>query len=86
MPDRAQIAASIREILLTSWPHRFARDELHDDVSLGEEGLGLDSVEIVEVLLACEESCGVRATEQLFVVVPLTIERVVDHFVFFGDS
>jgi acyl carrier protein len=79
VPDNAQIAASIRDIIVTNWPHRFARGELHGDVSLGEDGLGLDSVEIVELLVACEQRCGVYATEELFAVVPLTIERVADH-------
>jgi acyl carrier protein len=78
--DRPQVAASIREILVTSWPHRFEFDGLPDDLSLGEDGLGLDSVELAEVVLTCEEAFGRPATEELFATVTLTIAQVADHF------
>jgi acyl carrier protein len=76
--DRQQTIATIREIILTSWPHRFDGRELPDDVSLGDGGLGLDSVELAEVLLTCEERCGRHVTEELFATVPLTIASVAD--------
>jgi len=79
---RAEVASTVRELLLTSWPHRFAPDQLEDHVSLGEEGLGLDSVEVAEFILACEERLGAADTEELFELLPLTIERVVEHFAF----
>lgn len=75
---------SIRQIILTAWPQRFADGELTDDVSLGEEGLGLDSVEVVEVVMACEELFGRVATPTLFETAPLTIERMADHFALNG--
>ena len=74
------VNADVREIILGNWPQRFEPDELGDDVPLGEEGLGLDSVELVEVVLACEERCGRLATEELFARPPLTISLLVDHF------
>jgi acyl carrier protein len=74
------MTASIRGLIAARWPHRFDPGELGDNVSLGEDGLGLDSVEIVEVITACEEYCGRLATEELFAVVPLTIERMADYF------
>jgi hypothetical protein len=42
--------------------------------------LGLDSVEIVEILFACEEIWGARSSEELFDGGPLTIERLAEHF------
>ncbi|HLY49418.1 MAG TPA: hypothetical protein VKR21_09495 [Solirubrobacteraceae bacterium] len=80
MTDRAELAVAIRRIIETSWPARFSPAQLLDDVPLDDGGLGLDSVEIVEVLFACEDAWGLRANEQLFDVVPLTIERLADHF------
>ena len=80
MPDPVQVAASIRGIIATSWPHRFPPGELRDDVSLGEGGLGLDSIEIVELLLACEDHCGRPVTEELFAVLPLTIALAARYF------
>ncbi len=78
--DEAQTAEAIRAILLTTWPDRFTRSQLADDISLGDEGLGLESVEIVEVLLACEQRCGGRVTPELFSKLPLTVRRLIEHF------
>ncbi len=80
VPTRPATVAFIREAVAATWPHRFAPGELRDDVSLGEEGLGLDSVELVQVILACEERCGRQATESLFDRVPLTIELLARYF------
>jgi acyl carrier protein len=80
VPDRQVIITTIREIILTSWPRRFDSGTLRDDASLGAAGLGLDSIEIVELLSACEERLGLSTTPDLFEVVPLTIVRVADHF------
>jgi acyl carrier protein len=71
---------SIREIILGMWPGRFAPTALRDDVSLGEDGLGLDSVEVVELIFACEDRWGRRVSEQLFTSPALTIERLSQEF------
>ena len=78
--DREVIAVQVREIITASWPGRFTPEELLEDVSMGDEGLGLDSVEVAEVLLACEERSGTPLTDELFARAPLTIERVAEHF------
>jgi acyl carrier protein len=75
---RAEIAAVVRRVIEVSWPGRFSADDLGDDVPLDETGLGLDSVEVIEVLFASEHECGVQASEELFTV-PLTIGRIADH-------
>lgn len=74
------MVALIREIIATSWAHRFSTEQLRNDVSLGSDGLGLDSVEVAEVLLACEERSGIAATRELFEIVPLTIDHVAEYF------
>jgi acyl carrier protein len=76
---REELISLVRQVILNRWPDRFDSDELRDDVSLGGEGLGLDSVEVAEVLLECEDQAGATAGEDLFGVVPLTIERVAEH-------
>jgi acyl carrier protein len=78
--EQRQVAGIVRELLISSWPARFDAAQLHDEVSLGKEGLGLDSIEIVELLVACEECSGVELTADLFNVVPLTIGHVTAHF------
>lgn len=80
MPDRAQILAAVRQVLLSTWPGRFASEQLDEEVALGEDGLGLDSIEIAEVVLACEEIADTEASAELFETGPLTIGKVAAHF------
>jgi acyl carrier protein len=73
-------ADGVREILLARWPGRFAPADLAEDAPLGEDGLGLDSIEIVEVAVACEDLGAGEVTEELIRTEPLTIQSLVAHF------
>ncbi len=53
--------------------------ELGDDVALGEDGLGLDSIATVEILLACEDRWGIGA-QALIERGVWTVADVLDHF------
>ena len=77
--DRALAAATVYEILAVKWPLRFGRDELAHEVSLGSEGLGLDSIEIVELLVACEDELGVSNGAGELFEGPITISRLIDY-------
>jgi acyl carrier protein len=78
--NRADTAAAVRGLLLTRWVGRFGRDELADEVSLGKHGLGLDSIEIVELVLDCEEQLGGGGSaETLFDDGAVTVGRLIDH-------
>ena len=79
---RQEVAAtvSISEIIVGLWPSRFAPDALRGDVAVGEQGLGLDSLEVVELIFACEDRWRKRASEALLTASPLTIERLADEF------
>ena len=79
MTERAQIATTVRELILTSWPQRFTPEQLDDSALLGEGGLGLDSIELAELILGCEERCDARAGEALFTARRLTIAVIADH-------
>lgn len=46
---------------------------------LGAEGLGLDSVAIVQLLVACEQRWAVPFPAELLQCGPLTIGRLVEH-------
>jgi acyl carrier protein len=79
MADRTQTAASVYEILVERWPGRFGNGRLADGVSLGEAGLGLDSIEIVELVLDCEHRLarpGVADT--LLDAGPISLGRLID--------
>jgi hypothetical protein len=82
VPDCANTSATVYEILATRWPGRFAPVELADEVSLGEGGLGLDSIEIVELMLDCEERIGGfgdGSAEELLEAGPVTIGALIGH-------
>ena len=83
MPNRQEVADVVYGTLLTRWPGRFRAEELADEVALGEDGLDLDSIEIVEVLLECEELLGYAdgsaGSEELLEAGPITIGRAIEH-------
>jgi len=78
--DRNRTTATVHRLLHEHWPDRFGGVELGDALSLGERGLGLDSIDIVEFLLVCEEQLEGRSTEELLTAGPITLGRVIDHF------
>ncbi len=59
---------------------------LPDDLALGSSGLGLDSVAIVELLLACELACGVRLGADVFEGSGVTVGALVSAVRGAGDS
>jgi acyl carrier protein len=73
------VAAVVLDILLATCPGRVSRAGLREETQLGDDGLGLDSIEIVEVLLGCEDHYGI-SVHTLFDGAPLTFGRVVSHF------
>ena len=52
--------AAVRRMLAARMPVAPAPESLRDDVEIGSEELGLDSIAVVEVLLECEERFGVE--------------------------
>ena len=69
----------VYEVLAAHWPGRFREDQLADHVSLGSDGLGLDSIEIVELLFECEEAIGASIdADALLDAGPLTIGDLID--------
>jgi acyl carrier protein len=77
---RTKVASTVYDALERLWPGRFEVTALSDGAELGSNGIGLDSIEIVELLLECDERLGngVRA-EELLEAGPITIGRLVDH-------
>jgi len=71
-PD--DIEEAIEQILRRRGYHGVVRA----DLPLGAGGLGLDSIAIVEVLLACEERFGVVIAAELLAGEPLTLGRLAD--------
>jgi acyl carrier protein len=69
MPSPASIEHEILGIL----GRRHSRVALTPETSLGSEGMGLDSIAIVEVLLECEEHFGVLLASDMLSADGITI-------------
>lgn len=57
----------------------WAGDDISDATPLGSAGLDLDSIAIVELLVACERRFGVAFPDALLDVRPLTVGALVRH-------
>ena len=81
MPARSDTALVVRGALAELWPGRFDERRLREEVSLGEGGLGLDSIEIVELVLTSAEGVGVPAydADELLDRGPITLGGLIDH-------
>jgi hypothetical protein len=79
--QRLDGTAIVYDALAALWPGRFGPDPLPEDASLGEGGLGLDSIELVELLLECAERAGRPASEDLDLLDagPITLGQLIDH-------
>jgi acyl carrier protein len=70
MSDAAQI---VRDMVASHAPSQ----TFDDKMPLGGDGIGLDSIAIAEVLIACEERFGVELAA-LLEKPPLTIARITE--------
>jgi hypothetical protein len=84
--ERTANAALVYDALDSLWPGRFGDSErLSDDELLGDGGLELDSIEVVELVLACLSRAGLPGSraDALLESGPLTIAGLIDHL---GDG
>ncbi len=68
----------VREIVCARASRAVDAGELLPDVTLGADGLGLDSIAIAEVLLDCQQRFGISVTS-LLEGEPLTLRLLVAH-------
>ena len=80
MSATESIAAIVRDIVRARVSRIAAGEEIPDDITLGEDGLGLDSIAIAEVVLDCELRFGVGVAA-LLEGEPLTLTRLVTHLI-----
>jgi hypothetical protein len=73
--------AIVHDVLDALWPGRFVAEPLSEHASLGEGGLGLDSIERVELVIECEERAGLPTSEAVGLLEggPVTLGRLIDH-------
>jgi acyl carrier protein len=77
--NEADVTAEVRRLVSRFAPSGTPEERLGADVPLGARGLGLDSVAIVELLVACEKRFGIRFPGELLEGGPLTIGRLARH-------
>jgi acyl carrier protein len=72
-------ARIVRGIVQNRTPPSWRGREIPIDVRLGDGGLGLDSIALVELLLECEEAIGIPFPPDLFDPGPITLGRLIEH-------
>jgi acyl carrier protein len=73
------LAAVVRRTVRQHVPSAWQTRDVPDTTPLGRDGLGLDSVGIVELLLDCEQASGVSFPMAAFGERPLTVGILVEH-------
>jgi acyl carrier protein len=58
------LRAEIKQAIVRSLRLPIAADEISDDIRLFGEGLGLDSIDVLELVLELERSFGVSITDE----------------------
>lgn len=76
-----QIYHDLRQFLREQLPAAHKDDTLTDDRILGSGGIGLDSIQIVELLLAFEQRWGIPFPASLLETPPLTVGKILAHLV-----
>ena len=65
MSERASLATKIKELIITRLKLEGIRpEEIGEDAPLFGEGLGLDSIDALELVLAIEQTFGVRIEDE----------------------
>lgn len=78
---RLDTTAIVRDSFAALWPVRFDPAQLEEHVLLGEGGLDLDSIEIVELVLECESRLGrpLEGVEEMLEAGPVTVGQLIEH-------
>lgn len=79
METRHPITEAVSQLVRSRAPLAQGLAELPGDLRLGPGGLGLDSIDLVELLLDCEQRFGIPRPAGLLEGEPLTVGRLVDH-------
>ncbi|HUT76579.1 MAG TPA: phosphopantetheine-binding protein [Polyangia bacterium] len=76
--ERAEVLRVIKEDLISRLNLPYRPEDLHEDVSLLGSGLGLDSLDALEVILGVEHAFGVKVAEDNIAILR-SINTIADH-------
>jgi acyl carrier protein len=82
---RAQVLATIKNDLITRLNLPYEPEDLHEDVSLLGSGLGLDSLDALEVILGIEHAFGVKVSDDNIAILR-SINSIADYVIVAGDG
>jgi len=78
--ERAEVLRRIKEDLISRLNLPYRPEDLHEDVSLLGSGLGLDSLDALEVILGVEHAFGVKVAEDNIGILR-SINTIADHVI-----
>ena len=64
MDDRQLLARQVKEAIVRCLRMPIAAEEIKDDMPLFDEGLGLDSIDALEIVLELQRSFSVEITDE----------------------
>lgn len=73
-----EIKSEIKKLVLQYVPLYLRDEEITDEVSLLSDGLGLDSVDVVDLILTIEDHFGLHFSPVLLNNLPLTVEKLAE--------
>jgi acyl carrier protein len=78
--ERAEVLRVIKEDLISRLNLPYRPEDLHEDVSLLGSGLGLDSLDALEVILGVEHAFGIKVAEDNIAILR-SINTIADHVI-----
>ena len=73
----SDLPGEVRKLIEQIAPSSWERGEFHDQLPLLQ--IGLDSIDLVELLLSCETQFNIPFSAELLAETPLTVGRLINH-------
>jgi acyl carrier protein len=77
--DTIDVERELRLLIQQQAPSTWQIEDLHAALSIGEGGVGLDSVAMVELFVVCEEHFGLPFPVKMLDDTPPTVGQLIDH-------